>query len=182
MKKNTTESKLVYLGKMKKKMINALYQCGVLLPENASWQKILNGVAYLRAINHIQPYEINNKLDLVKDGMKLHDIELIDAIMPNEYDPECKYPIKVSKDMDLSFVDVDSPNYDFNVALAMYLLHIPNGYLSSLMYGSFSSVENFKSNVISKLTYMSDTLLNGYDSNSTSLNDRSYWKNLENGL
>ena len=116
MKKNTTESKLVYLGKMKKKMIDALYQCGVLLPENASWQKILNGVAYLNKTFNLGQWDVSDKKMLFRDGMKFPDVEIIDdTVLPNSYNPSYKYPVRIGKNMDTSLLDVNSPNYDFNI-------------------------------------------------------------------
>lgn len=178
MKKNTTESKLVYLGKMKKKMIDALYQCGVLLPENASWQKILNSVAYLNKTFNLNQWDVNDKKQLFRDGMKLPDVEIIDdTVLPNSYNPSYKYPVKIGKNMDTSLLDVDSPNYDFNVALAFYFLYIKEEYMSSFSVYN-TDAGSYKSNVQNVLNNKLYDKANYYREQSTSLRDASYWNNI----
>lgn len=178
MKKNTTESKLVYLGKMKKKMIDALYQCGVLLPENASWQKILNSVAYLKKTFNLGQWEVGDKKMLFRDGMKLPDVEIIDDnVVPNNYNPNYRYPVRIGENMDTSLLDVNSPKYDFNVALAFYFLYIKGEYMSSFS-GYVTSAEMYKSNVKQALNNKLYDVANYYREQSTTLNNAGYWNNI----
>lgn len=178
MKKNTTESKLVYLGKMKKKMIDALYQCGVLLPENASWQKILNGVAYLNKTFNLGQWDISDKKMLFRDGMKFPDVEIIDdTVLPNSYNPSYKYPVRIGKNMDTSLLDVNSPNYDFNTALAFYFLYIKGEYMSSFSVYN-TDAGSYKSTVQQVLNNKLYDEANYYREQSTSLRDASYWNNI----
>lgn len=110
------ERKLVYLGKMKKKIIENFNKVGILLPENATWKQMANASIYFR---QRRPFLSDNNLGVV-DGMSLPIEEKnFQSNVKNSYNPEYKYPININKLSDLSVIDIDSEKFDFNIALCV---------------------------------------------------------------
>lgn len=115
------ERKLIYLGKMKKKIIENFNKVGILLPENATWKQMANASIFFR---QRRSFLSDNNLGVV-DGMSLPIEEKnFQSNVKNSYNPEYKYPININKLTDLSVIDIDSENFDFNIALCvMFFLY-----------------------------------------------------------
>lgn len=174
MRKNTTESKLVYLGKWKKKIINALYQAGVLLPENASWERVMNGIIAFRQRKHGDAYIGFSLID----GMKIiaDTKNTVHKIKSNSYDPSYKYPINVNLLNDMNIIDVDSPEFDINVAMCLWLF-TNTPYMKVMAEKYITTITNFNDRIQEEIN---KTLKKNLYKHSDTLNDPEYWNNLQN--
>lgn len=177
MRKNTTESKLVYLGKWKKKIINALYQAGVLLPENASWEKITNAIMIFRQRRHLGSINFDDLIDgenLISDPRNY-----VHKNTPNSYDPSAKYPININLMSNMNMINPDSPEFDIN--LAMYFWLLSDGTFMNIEDWIYTK-EGMNSKELEKIVNeeLSKKMKKNLYKDSNTFKDPEYWGNLEN--